>query len=211
MTLDQYILQSLVQYGLPVLVAVILFASTGLPLPATLLLLTAGSFVEQGDLNLWWVLGLTTAAAVLGDHVGYGIGRWGGERLIRRFQRWGGGAERMAQAERLSRRWGGIGIFLSRWLISPLGPVINLTSGMTRYPLILFLCFDLLGEIVWVTLYVTLGRMFSDQVQTLSSTLGNFTWVIVGVLLMIVLGRFLFRPSRPAVAAEQASVHQHSS
>jgi len=206
MTLNDYVLQGLVQYGLPVLFTVILFASTGLPLPATLLLLTAGSFVNQGDFDIWWVLGLATGAAVLGDHVGYGIGRWGSERLLTRLSRWGGGAKRMEQAERLARRWGGIGVFLSRWLMTPLGPVINLTSGMTRYPLLFFFCFDLLGETVWVTLYVTLGRLFSDQVQTLSATLGNLTWVIIGVVVMVLLGRLLLRPSRSAVAAERSSI-----
>jgi membrane protein DedA with SNARE-associated domain len=203
MTLSDYVLQGLVEYGLPVLFIAIMFASTGVPLPATLLLLTAGSFVAQGDFNLWWVVGLTTSAAVLGDHVGYGIGRWGSQRLLSRLSGWGGGAGRIQQAERLAQRWGGIGVFLSRWLMTPIGPVINLTSGMARYPLPRFFCFDLLGEVVWVMLYVTLGRLFSDQVQTLSSALGNFTWVIVGVLAMILLGRSLL-PSRSA-AAEQST------
>lgn len=210
MTLNDYILQGLVLYGLPVLFVTILFASTGLPLPATLLLLTAGSFVAQGDLDLWWVVGLTTGAAVLGDHVGYGIGRWGSERLLGRMSRWGGGAERIQQAERLARRWGGIGVFLSRWLMTPIGPVINLTSGMARYPLPAFFCFDLLGEIVWVMLYVTLGRLFSDQVQTLSEALGNFTWVIVGMMAMALLGRLLLRPSRPATVPEHVEQRELS-
>jgi membrane-associated protein len=208
MTLNEYILIWLVQYGLPVLFAAIMLASIGVPLPATLLLLTAGSFVAQGDFNLWWVVGLGTGAAVLGDHVGYGIGRWGSQRLLTRLSRWGGGAERIEQAEHVARRWGGIGIFLSRWLMTPIGPVINLTSGMARYPLARFFCFDLLGEILWVTLYVALGWFFSDQVQTLSSALGDFTWVIVGVAAMILLGRMLLRPSRPAVAAEGSTVAQ---
>ncbi len=203
MTLNEYVLQGLVQYGLPVLFATILFASTGVPLPATLLLLTAGSFVDQGTFNMGWVVGLTTSAAVLGDHVGYGIGRWGSGRLLATISRWGGGAQKIAQAEQVARRWGGLGIFLSRWLMTPIGPVINLTSGMARYPLPAFFCFDLVGEIVWVMLYVTMGRLFSDQVQTLSAALGNFTWVIVGVLLMVVLGRYLIRPAQPATVSER--------
>ncbi len=203
MTLNEYVLQGLVQYGLPVLFATILFASTGVPLPATLLLLTAGSFVDQGTFNMGWVVGLTTSAAVLGDHVGYGIGRWGNGRLLATISRWGGGAQKIAQAEQVARRWGGLGIFLSRWLMTPIGPVINLTSGMARYPLPAFFCFDLVGEIVWVMLYVTMGRLFSDQVQTLSAALGNFTWVIVGVLLMVVLGRYLIRPAQPATVSER--------
>jgi membrane-associated protein len=202
MTLNDYVLLGLVQYGLPILFGVIATAAMGLPLPATLLLLTAGAFVEQDQLNLWWVLALATTAAVLGDHVGYGIGRWGSQRLITKLSRWSGGADRMQQAEQAARRWGGIGIFLSRWLMTPLGPVVNVTSGVARYPWPAFFCFDVAGELLWVVLYVTLGRIFSNQVQTLSSALGNFTWVIVGLVAMIVLARQLLRQYHQTAATE---------
>ncbi len=196
MTLDYYVLLGLAQYGLPALFGAILVAALGVPLPGTLLLLAAGAFVAQGGLDLWWVLGLATAAAVLGDQLGYGLGRWGSARLVARLSRWGGGADRLGQAERLARRWGGWGVFLSRWLLTPLGPVLNLTSGLARYPWPAFLCFDVAGEAVWVTLYVTLGRLFSDQAQTLSAALGNLTWALVGLVGIAVLGRLLLR--RPA-------------
>lgn len=214
MTLNDYLLLGLVDYGLPVLFGVILAASIGAPLPATLLLLTAGAFVAQEQLDLWWVLGLTIGAAVLGDHIGYSIGRWGSQRLVDRLSRLGGGADRVGQAEGVARRWGGVGVFLSRWLITPVGPLINITSGIARYPLLLFFCFDIAGELVWVVSYVTLGRLFSDQVQNLSSVLGNFSWVIVGVAVMIVLIWMLVRQGRPTPAPEQvrsvgASITRH--
>lgn len=199
MTLDDYVLLGLAQYGLPALFGAILVAALGVPLPGTLLLLAAGAFVAQGGLDLWWVLGLATAAAVLGDQLGYGLGRWGSARLVARLSRWGGGADRLGQAERLARRWGGWGVFLSRWLLTPLGPLLNLTSGLARYPWPAFLCFDVAGEAVWVTLYVTLGRLFSDQAQTLSAALGNLTWALIGLVGIAVLGWLLFR--RPAPEA----------
>lgn len=203
MTLNDYVLLSLVQYGLPVLFAVVLLASLGAPLPATLLLLTAGAFVADGDLSMWWVFGLGTTAAVVGDHLGYSIGRWGSQRLIDQLSRWGGGASRIEQAEAAAQRWGGIGIFLSRWLLTPIGPVINLTSGIARYSLPAFFCFDVVGEIVWVGGYVTLGWLFSDQVQDLSGVLGNLTWVIVGLATMALLVWLLLR-QKPATEPESA-------
>lgn len=200
--LNDYLLLGLVQYGLPVLFGVILVASTGLPLPVTILLLTAGAFVAQGELKLWWVIGLATGAAVLGDQLGYGLGRWGSQGLIARLSCWAGGG-RIEQAERTAKRWGGAGIFLSRWLLTPLGPVINLTSGIARYPWPAFVCFDIAGEALWVVLYVTLGRVFSDQVQTLSAALGNFTWAAVGLVAMIVLAWLLLRQRRSTAVREQ--------
>lgn len=196
MTVDDYLLLWLVQYGLPVLFGVVVLASMGVPLPATLLVLTAGAFVEQGEWDMWQVVALATGAAFLGDQLGYGIGRWGSQPLVARLGRWSGRPARFQQAERIVQRWGGIGIFLSRWLFAPVGPIINLTSGVARYPWVAFVGFDLAGEIVWALLYVWLGRLFSDQVQTLSSTLGDFTWVAVGVATMLVLVWMLRRQRR---------------
>jgi membrane-associated protein len=187
MTLNDYLLLGLVQYGLPVLFGVILPAAVGLPLPATLLLITAGSFIAQGELQGWAVVALALAAAVMGDLLGYTIGRWGSQSLVARVSRWGGGEERIRQAEEVSRRWGGIGIFLSRWLLTPIGPVVNITSGVTRYPLPAFLTFDVAGEALWVLLYVGLGWMFSDQIQDISDALGDVTGLIFGLAVILVL------------------------
>jgi membrane-associated protein len=187
MTLDEYLLLGLVQYGLPVLFGVILPAAVGLPLPATLLLITAGSFIAQGELQGWAVVALALSAAVMGDLLGYTVGRWGSTPLVARLSRWGGGEERVRQAEAVSRRWGGIGIFLSRWLLTPLGPVVNLTSGITRYPLPAFLAFDVAGEALWVGLYVGLGWMFSDQIQDISEALSDVTGLAFGLVMIAVL------------------------
>lgn len=203
MTITEYLMLGLAQYGLPVVCGVVLLASIGLPLPATLLLLTAGTLVAQGELHLVGVIGLATGAAVLGDLIGYMIGRWGSRRAIDQISRWAGGAHKVAQAEQTAQRWGGIGIFLSRWLLTPIGPVINLSSGMARYSWRFFVGFDVLGELVWVTGYVLLGWLLSDQIVALSSAISGVTWLIVGGLAVAVLGRWLWQHARPLNLIEQ--------
>jgi hypothetical protein len=74
-----------------------------------------------------------------------------------------------------------MGIFLSRWLVTPLGPWLNLTSGIAGYSWPRFLFWDVTGEVLWVVIYVNLGKIFSDRVSALAELLGNLTWVIVGV------------------------------
>lgn len=203
MTITEYLMLGLAQYGLPVVCGVVLLASIGLPLPATLLLLTAGTLVAQGELHLVGVIGLATGAAVLGDLIGYMIGRWGSRRAIDQISHWAGGAHKVAQAEQMAQRWGGIGIFLSRWLLTPIGPVINLSSGMARYSWRFFVGFDVLGELVWVTGYVLLGWLLSDQIVALSSAISGVTWLIVGGLAVAVLGRWLWQHARPLNLIEQ--------
>ena len=63
------------------LFAAIAIASIGVPLPVTLLLVVAGSFVEQGEMKLWEVIAVASGAAVLGDQIGYGLARWRGRNV----------------------------------------------------------------------------------------------------------------------------------
>ncbi|MFN6962476.1 MAG: DedA family protein [Pyrinomonadaceae bacterium] len=168
-------------YGLPALFLILVAAQAGVPMPMTLLLIVLGSLVEQGQLQLWQVLFMGTAGAVAGDLVGYGLGRWGGKRLVKRFASKLGGDDAVKKAHDFNRKWGGVGIFFSRWLVTPLGPWLNLTSGVTDYPWLSFAIWVLLGEALWIGLYVSLGRVFSDEVEYISNILGNLTWVIFGL------------------------------
>jgi membrane protein DedA with SNARE-associated domain len=188
MSLTDQLLAALLLYGLPVLFGVIVIASVGAPLPVSLMLVAAGSFVEQGEFKLWQVIIVASTAAVLGDQIGYGAARWGGRRLVARITRRVGGEAKILQAEALAKRWGGPGIFFSRWLVTGLAPWLNVTSGIADYPWRRFIFWDLLGEILWVVLYVTLGYIFSDRVQALAEILGNLAWVILGLIVVVILG-----------------------
>jgi membrane-associated protein len=193
MSLSQEILSALLLYGLPVLFILTLVAAVGAPLPTSLLLIAAGAFAEDGQLNYWAVVGVATTAAVFGDHIGYGLGRWGGRRYVLRMSSWLGGEQRIDQAEVVAARYGGIGVFLSRWLLSALGPVVNLTSGIARYDLRRFSFYDISGELVWVVSYTTIGRLFSDRVQDLADLMGDISGLLLGLFLLIGLGWLLWR------------------
>lgn len=182
MTLTDQLLAALALYGLPVLFGVTLLGELWVPVPATFLLIAAGSFVQQGDMNLGWVVVLATIGAVLGDQLGYWIGRWGSRPLRRRLSRWQRIEKRMQSVEAASQKWGGLAIFFSRWLVIPLGPWLNLTSGITQYSYPRFVFWDITGELIWVFLYVLIGEFFSDRVQALTQLLGNFIWVVIGLV-----------------------------
>lgn len=197
MSISDQLLASLLVYGLSLLFGVILIASMGVPLPVTLMLVAAGSFAKQGEMKLSSVMIVASTAAILGDNIGYGLSRWAGRRLVDRITNRIGGASKIKKAEALSNRWGGAGIFFSRWLVTELGPWLNVTSGLTRYPWSHFVLWGVLGEILWVFLYVMLGYVFSDRVQYLVEILGNLAWVILGIILSLLLGWKLLRYIRP--------------
>lgn len=192
MSVSDYLLSELGIYGLPLLFGVLVVGCAGLPLPASFLLLAAGSFVAQDELRLLPVLGLASAGAIIGDNIGYALGRWGGRRvstwLPKLFAK-----DRLSKTERWLKRWGGSGIFFSRWLLTPLGPVVNITSGLTHYSWRRFFLYGATGEVLWVSVYVLLGKLFSGQVQAMSEFFGDFTWVMFGFLVVLVLGWNLFK------------------
>jgi membrane protein DedA with SNARE-associated domain len=193
-------------YGLPVLFVVLAISSAGVPFPITLMLIATGSLVAQGEMGLWPVLIVCSAGAIVGDNIGYGLGRWGGRKLVRRITNRFGGADMIKRAEAFTKRRGGVAIFLSRWLVTPLGPWLNLTSGITGYPWPRFLFWDVLGELLWVVLYVSLGNIFSDRVGALADLLGNLTWVIVGLIAAAILGWKLIQYFRNSGESEQPKV-----
>src|SRR5437667_158290 len=199
MNLSEQLLAALSIYGLPLLFGVIMVSSIGIPFPISLLLVAAGSFVEQGDMKFWQVILLASAGAIAGDQIGYAIGRWGGRRFAYKASGWFKGGEfSLRRAESAARKWEGLGVFLSRWLVTPLGPWLNLTSGFTEYPWHRFLLWDALGEILWVLIYVGIGRIFSDRVQAMSEVLGNLAWVIIGLLGVMFFGWKLWSSYRSA-------------
>lgn len=211
--MTEQLLELLTSYGLPALFLILIVASAGIPLPVTLLLIACGSFVAQGEIGFWQVLVVSAVGAITGDQLGYFLGRWGGRHLVLRVTKRFGGALMIERAEAFARRWGGAGVFLSRWLVTPLGPWINLTSGVAGYSWPRFLFWDVLGEAVWVVLYVSLGKIFSDRVSALADLLGNLTWVIIGLIAAAILGWKLLRyfrgnddsPEKAEVAAKAYS------
>jgi membrane-associated protein len=198
MSFTDQLLAAILVYGVPLLFAVIAIAAVGVPFPVSLTLVAAGSFAKQGEMRLLSVILAGSLAAILGDQIGYGISRWGGRKLIGRITRRLGGAEKIKKAEALSKKWGGPGIFFSRWLITQLGPWLNVTSGIAGYPWRRFIVWDVLGETLWVVLYVMLGYIFSDRVQYIAEILGNLAWAILGLIVSVILGWKLVRYMRPA-------------
>jgi membrane-associated protein len=196
LNINDQLLAALGQYGLPVFFSVIFASSLGIPFPATFTLVVAGSFAALGNMDIGWVLGLGILAAIAGDQAAYAIGHWGGDRLVKRITGRFGGASQLEKAEKAVNRWGWVGVFFTRWLVTSLGPWISYTSGISGYSYYRYLLWDISGEVVWVVLYVMAGELFSDRIQALMDTLGNLVWVEIGLVAAAVFGWLLFRSLR---------------
>jgi membrane protein DedA with SNARE-associated domain len=182
------ILELVPVYGLYIVAAATFFSCLAVPVPSSLVMLTAGAFVAAGDLSGPTTFLLALAGAVMGDQAGYALGRAGGARLQRLT---GKAADMLARAQALADRHGGAGVFLSRWLLSPLGPYMNFAAGAARMRWLRFAVWGAAGETVWVTIYVGLGYVFSAQIEAVADIAGNFSGALAAGAVTVGLGLWL--------------------
>jgi membrane protein DedA with SNARE-associated domain len=84
-------------------------------------------------------------------------------------------------------RSGGLGVFFSTWLTAPLGPWVNFIAGATGLSWVRFTFWDILGETIWVSLYVGLGFVFASQIGTVAEVMGNVIGLIAAATVAIAM------------------------
>lgn len=178
--IGEALLTGLLNHGDLLLAGVLFMAALGIPLPATMLLMAAGAFAQQGVLDAEGAATVALVAATAGDGCSYLVGRFGAALLRVRPQV----ATGPSRAERLFARWGGWSVFLTRFLLTPMALPVNLLAGATRYPWGRYIATVLAGELIWVTLFGGLGFFFADHWERLSQLAGDLVGLLLGGLLI---------------------------
>lgn len=182
------------QYGVALLFLLTFLSCLALPVPASLVMLAAGAFVAAGDLQALPVLLAALAGAVLGDQVGFAVGRWGGTDLWARLEARPATARLLLLRARegLHQRSAST-VYLSRWLFSALGPWVNLAAGATGVRWRLFAVAGVLGEATWVSLYVGLGFVFAAHIRAAGETMISVIGALGAGIVALLVGRMLWR------------------
>lgn len=154
--------------------------SAGVPVPGETSLIAAAVLASQGQLSLPIVIAVAGAAAIVGDNVGYLIGRRGGRWLLTRPGRWEQGrALFLTRGEKFFERHGAKAVFLGRWV-----PWLRITvawlAGTNRMWWPRFLFWNALGGITWAA-SIGLAAYF----------LGKAAAAILGVVGLAVLALFV--------------------
>jgi membrane protein DedA with SNARE-associated domain len=170
------------------------FASClALPVPSSVVMLAAGGFAASGDLVLSHVVTAALAGATAGDQAGFLLARRGGAALAARLAADPGRAVLVARSSDFARRRGTVAVFLSRWLLSPLGPWVNLAAGVSDMGWISFTLAGVAGEAVWVGLYVGTGLSFAGNLAAAAEAVGNLMGFVFAGALALGLGWLLWR------------------
>lgn len=168
-------------YGTIIVFASAFLSCLAIPIPTSLMMLTAGAFVATEDLVMWHVFGAAFAGAVLGDQTGFFLGKRGGRALIDRVASSEPRQKVVNKASGFIEKHGGYGVFLSTWLFAPLGPWVNFIAGSAGLSWRKFTIFDTAGEFVWVAIYVGLGYVFAANLSAVASTVGNLVGVVTAL------------------------------
>ena len=139
-------------HGLPLLFLVVLLESFGIPLPGETALIAFGVLAAGGHYSIVLVIVLASAAAIVGDNLGYWlIGRIGGRALFRRWKWLNAYADRvLPRAERIMDRHGGKTVFFGRF-VSVLRYTVAWIAGLAHMNWWKFLFWNAAGGIAWAT------------------------------------------------------------
>jgi len=136
-------------YGLLFLFAIVCLESAGAWLPGETALIAAAIYASNGHLSITGVIAVAAVAAIIGDNIGYWLGREGGRRLLYRYGLLARFADRvLPPAERFFERHGGKAVFFARFFggVRVTGAWM---AGITRMSWWKFLFWNALGGIVW--------------------------------------------------------------
>jgi membrane-associated protein len=192
--MSDFLLTQIINYGAPILGLIVFIGALGVPFPGTLIVVAVGAFCRQGLLS-WPVTGLIAyICVVLGDSLSYSMGYYARESILRRFS----ASPQWNRAEKSFQNWGGMSIFLTRFLITGIAVPVNLLAGTGRFPFKRFLMYDLVGEAIWVFGYGGLGYLFGSQWEVVSDFISNFGGFVLGLVVLVagfLLARRLLRPN----------------
>jgi membrane protein DedA with SNARE-associated domain len=184
--------QLLLDHGLFIVFVLIAMESAGVPLPGETALIAAAVLADQGHYSIEVVIAVAAIAAIVGDNIGYWLGRKGGRPLLRRIPLVRDHFDRvLPPAERFFQRHGAKTVFIGRFVA-----VLRVTSawlaGISHMAWGKFLFWNAAGGIAWAVLvgvvaYV-LGRAAADAVNRY----GLYAGIAIVVVLALLFVGFRF-------------------
>jgi membrane-associated protein len=179
--------------GYLVLFALVAAESTGVPLPGETALVAAAVLAHHGRFSIELVIVVASVAAIVGDNIGYALGRAGGRRLLERPGFLEARRRQILQkGEPFFQRHGPKAVFLGRW-VSGLRIAAAWLAGISRMPWHIFVFWNALGGIAWATSVGLLAYVLGPTAERIFRVVGLAG---VGVAVALAAGYVLWRRHR---------------
>lgn len=185
--------QDLIQtYGLWVMFGVIMLESMGVPLPGETVLVTAALYSgTKHQISVFSVVGTAALAAIIGDNLGYLIGRSIGLRFLIKYGHYIGLHERRLKlGQYLFLRHGGKIVFFGRF-VAILRTLSALLAGanLMRWPH--FLLMNALGGVSWAAVFGFGAYLLGEQIKRIAGPVGLIMFVVA--VIFVIAGFVFFR------------------
>jgi membrane protein DedA with SNARE-associated domain len=175
------ILHLISQYGYLIIFIGVMAESMGVPLPGETILISAGILVQRGSLDLGDAIFFGILGALVGDQIGYWIGREGGRPFVLRYGRYVLiTPERLERAEAFFTRHGGKAVFMARFF-SGLRVFGALVAGMSRMRWGTFIIYNALGGAVWATAAVLVGYFLGSSLGVVERWTGRASILLLSL------------------------------
>jgi membrane protein DedA with SNARE-associated domain len=174
-----FLLTQVINFGTPLIGLILLMGALGLPVGASVVVIAAGAFSQQGILNWPSAILIGLVGAVIGDTLSYSIGYYAKGWTQQRF----GNSPAWINASESFRNNAGWAIFLTRWLITAIAIPTNLIAGGSGYKFSRFMLYDVAGELTWIVLYGGLGYWFGSEWELVYEFISNFGGLILGLVI----------------------------
>jgi membrane-associated protein len=187
----------LLVFALPALEA---SAFVGFVVPGEIGVLLGGVLANQGKLPLWAVLVAGIAGAIIGDSIGYWVGKRWGESLLSKIPNRILKQEHLTRAEDSIRRNGGKAVFVGRFTAA-LRVLVPGLSGMSNVPYRTFAAWNVAGGALWAAGFVVLGYLAGSQYQRVAhnaTLFGIGLLVLVAAFVIVKKVRGRHQPAEPA-------------
>jgi membrane protein DedA with SNARE-associated domain len=174
--LDATLVQALIaNYGYTAVFLVVLLESSGIPLPGETILVCASVYAgTQHGLDIRVIIGVAACGAILGDNIGYWVGRSFGRTLLLKYGNYFGiDAQKLALGEYLFMRYGGAIVFFGRF-VALLRVYAALLAGINRLKPVDFALYNGAGGLVWASTFGIAGYFLGKNLQHFVGPIG---WV----------------------------------
>lgn len=198
--------EKIIQIGGLALVTAIIFAETGLMfgffLPGDSLLFTVGLFcaLEILPVPIGWVILALSAAAIVGDQVGYWTGRLLGQRLFEKRETWFFKRKYLEQTRAFYNRWGKSAIILGRYvpIVRTFAPIL---AGVVGFSPRQFIVYNATGGILWIVSLTLAGYGLGSAFPWLRKYIEVIALGIIVLSLLPILRTYLKARARAKAAA----------
>jgi membrane-associated protein len=173
--------------GYPLLFLLVMGESSGVPIPGETALITAGVLASQGKLQIEVVIVLAACAAIVGDNIGYVIGRKGGRWVLERPGRfYRQRTDVLRVGEPFFQRHGSKAVFFGRFVLG-LRVWASWLAGATRMHWARFVLWNALGGIVWATGVGLIAYFIGHSASNALETFGIFGLVaaVLGIVTFV--------------------------